>query len=266
MRYIGLLLFILVLQSSLIFAQTPDQFKYQAVLRNTDGTIMTEESVTVVISILRSDLTTSVFEETHNITTSSYGIINLNIGSEEDLSVINWDLDEYFIEISVNGTIIGTTQLLSVPYALHAKTAENITESDPVYLASEATNITSGDITNLSNLSGTNTGDQDLTNLATQSALEDTAYDIRNDIPDVNSFITSESDPVYSAWNKSYNDLTNTPDIIDSLNTVMDTTTQFIRTEVDGSITNEIQTINKTGNTVTLSKGGVHSQTIQQPI
>ena len=309
MRYIGLLLFVLVLQSSLIFAQTPDQFKYQAVLRNTDGTIMTEESVTVVISILRSDLTTSVFEETHNITTSSYGLINLNIGSEEDLSVINWDLDEYFIEISVNGITIGTTQLLSVPYALHAKTAENITESDPVYLASEATNITSNDITNLSNLSGINTGDQDLSGLAiqaaledtalaikagipdvsgfltsetdpvylaseatnitsnditnlsnlsgintgdqdlstlaTQTALEDTASGIRNNIPDVSGFISNETDPTFTSWNKSYTDLINTPNVIDSVNAVIDTSSQFIRTEVDGDVTNEIQNLSE---------------------
>jgi len=249
MRYIGLLLFVLVLQSSLVIAQTPNQFKYQAVLRNADGTIMTEENVTVIVSILKSDLTTRVYNETHITSTNTLGLINLNIGSKEDLSGIDWSADEYFIEISVNGTVIGTSQLLSVPYSLHAKTAENftgtITESDPVYLASEAANITSGDITNLSNLSGTNTGDQDLTNLATQSALEDTAYDIRNDIPDVNGFITSESDPVYSAWNKSYNDLTNTPNIIDSINTVIDTTSQFIRTEIDGDATNEIQNLSE---------------------
>jgi hypothetical protein len=312
---------VLVLQSSLIFAQTPNQFKYQAVLRNADGTIMTEESVTVVISILKSDLTTSVFEETHNITTNLYGLINLNIGSEEDLSVINWTLDEYFIEISVNGTIIGTSQLLSVPYALHAKTAENITgtitendpiylaseaaniasdditnltnlsgtntgdqdisnlatqtaladtasdiradipdvngfitnETDPVYLASEAVNITSSDITNLNNLSGTNTGDQNISNFATQTALEDTASNIRNDIPDVSSYITSETDPIYSAWNKNYNDLTNTPNIIDSISTVIDTTTQFIRTEADGDETNEIQNLVLKGDTLNLS-------------
>lgn len=55
---------------------------------------------------------------------------------------------------------------MSVPYALHAKTADNIvggiTETDPTFTASEAANITATDITNLSNLSGTNTGDQTL--------------------------------------------------------------------------------------------------------
>lgn len=53
------------------------------------------------------------------------------------------------------------------------------TETDPVYTASQAANITATDITNLGNLSGTNTGDQDLSSLATQSALEDTASALR---------------------------------------------------------------------------------------
>jgi hypothetical protein len=62
---------------------------------------------------------------------------------------------------------------MSVPYALHAKTAETvtggITESDPVYGASQAANITSSDITNLSNLMGTNSGDQDISGITTNS-------------------------------------------------------------------------------------------------
>ena len=66
---------------------------------------------------------------------------------------------------------MGVTQLLSVPYAIHSKTAESlttsITESDPIYSASESANITSGDLVNLSNLSGINTGDQDLSGYLT---------------------------------------------------------------------------------------------------
>jgi hypothetical protein len=69
-------------------------------------------------------------------------------------------------------------------------------------------------------------------------------------------YLTSETDPVFAAWDKSYNDLTNKPDIIDSINTVIDTTTQFVRIEVDGSVTNEIQTISRSDLTVTLSNGG----------
>ena len=120
-----------------LFAQTPNQFKYQAVLRNADGTIMAEENVDIIISILKSDLTTSVFNETHSITTTSQGLVNLSIGSIEDLSTVDFSADTYFVEINVNGTVMGTSQLLSVPYALYAKTADSIsdgiTETDPVF-------------------------------------------------------------------------------------------------------------------------------------
>ena len=72
-------------------AQTPEQFKYQAVLRNADGTVMANEDVTVDISILQGSTTgTSVFDESHSVTTTAQGLINLNIGSIEDLSVIDW--------------------------------------------------------------------------------------------------------------------------------------------------------------------------------
>ncbi len=223
-----------VLKTTLIFSQTPNEFKYQAVLRNTDGTIMSDANVSIKVSILKSDLTTSVFEETHNVTTTTQGLISLNIGSKEDLSVVNWNLDEYFLEISINGTIIGTSQLLSVPYALQAKTAESITgvvtETDPIYGASQSANITAIDITNLSNLSGTNTGDQDLSALAAKTALSDSTALVRSEIPDVSGFLSGESDPIYGAsvasgitgtdtadWNNKLDSYTETQDLADVL-------------------------------------------------
>jgi hypothetical protein len=77
---------------------------------------------------LQSDLTTSVFNESHSVTTTAQGLINLNIGSVNttDLALIDWAADEYFVQITVDGTIMGTSQLLSVPYALTAKTVETV--------------------------------------------------------------------------------------------------------------------------------------------
>ncbi len=149
MRKLILSLFLMTV-SAFIWAQTPNQFKYQAVLRNADGTIMEEEDISITASIVKSDLSTRVFEETHHVTTTNQGLIHLNIGSEEDLSAVDWAAETYFLEIKVNGTVIGTTQLLGVPYALHAKTAENVTgeisETDPVFDASAASGITINDI------------------------------------------------------------------------------------------------------------------------
>ena len=102
-------------------------FKYQAVLRDASGNIIANQSKTVVIDILQTSPSgTSIFTESHNVTTTTQGIININIGSVNSLSGIDWTADEYFIQITVDGTIMGTSQLLSVPYALHAKTAESL--------------------------------------------------------------------------------------------------------------------------------------------
>ncbi|MDY6801331.1 MAG: hypothetical protein SVU94_08915 [Bacteroidota bacterium] len=106
----------------LIKAQTPNQFKYQATLRNSDGSIMAEENVDIDIKILEgSESGTAVFTETHNVTTTAYGVVSLNVGSTEDLTVVNWGDNDYFLEISVDGTVIGTSQILSVPYTLYSK-------------------------------------------------------------------------------------------------------------------------------------------------
>ncbi|MBV5312451.1 MAG: hypothetical protein JZU47_04090 [Prolixibacteraceae bacterium] len=108
-------------------AQTPNQFKYQAVLRDASGNIITSQQKSVVIDILLGSATgTSVFTETHDITTTAQGIINLNIGSinTTGISTINWASNTYFIKITVGGVQMGTSQLLSVPYALHAKSSD----------------------------------------------------------------------------------------------------------------------------------------------
>jgi uncharacterized protein (TIGR02145 family) len=102
-------------------AQAPLQFKYQAALRNADGSVMANQEKTVVISLLLGDAEGSVvFSETHSVTTSANGIINLNIGSISSLEEINWASGSYFIQISVDGNVLGTSQLMSVPYALFA--------------------------------------------------------------------------------------------------------------------------------------------------
>jgi len=104
------------------FGQTPEMFKYQAVLRDAEGNILANQSKTVVIDILMNDLITSVFNESHIVTTIAQGLINLNIGSfnTTDLPLINWATDTFFFQIMLDGNVMGTSQFLSVPYALHA--------------------------------------------------------------------------------------------------------------------------------------------------
>ncbi len=165
-----------VLITASVFAQTPEKMSYQAVVRDASSQLVTSTSVGMQISILQTSATgTAVYVERQFPTTNVNGLVTIEIGAgtvvSGDFATIDWANDVYFIKTETdpaggaNYTITGTSQLMSVPYALHAKTAESITggitETDPIYTASQAANISSTDITNLSNLSGTNTGDQD---------------------------------------------------------------------------------------------------------
>ena len=91
--FLTILLFVVIT----ITAQTPNQFKYQAVLRDATGKVIVDESVTVDIAILKGSTTgNKVFTEQHNLTTTNQGLINFNIGSVSDLSIVDFSNDTYF--------------------------------------------------------------------------------------------------------------------------------------------------------------------------
>jgi len=128
---LGLLLF-----SFVIKAQTPNSMSYQAVVRNASNAIVQEANVGVRISILQgSSLGSSVFQETHSANTNLNGLLTIEIGmgaiQSGSFSGINWDSGPYFLQTEldptggVNYSIITTSQLLAVPYALHAKTSSD---------------------------------------------------------------------------------------------------------------------------------------------
>jgi uncharacterized protein (TIGR02145 family) len=124
---------IALLSTISLMAQTPNAFKYQAVARTSEGVAMSEQNISVQISILESS--SAVYTETHDLTTSTSGLFTLNIGegtsSLGDFESIDWSTGTYSVEVSLdenagsNYTVMGTSPLLTVPYAMHAKTAEN---------------------------------------------------------------------------------------------------------------------------------------------
>ncbi|MDD7915887.1 DUF1566 domain-containing protein [Polaribacter ponticola] len=135
MKKIFLILALVITTVSL--AQTPEKMSYQAIVRNTDGNLLSEKTVGMQISVLKSTSSgTAIYIETHSVTTNVNGLVTLEIGMGSvvtgDFSVINWGDDKYFIKTETdlegasNYTISGTSQLLSVPYAFHAKTAGNL--------------------------------------------------------------------------------------------------------------------------------------------
>ncbi len=131
---------VLSILSISVLAQAPQMFNYQAVLRNNAGEPIASNAVTVNIEILQGSATGSVvFTETHSTETNEFGLINLQIGSVQSLDAVDWTADDYFIKVSVDETSMGSTQLLSVPYALHAGSAE---ETDPLFASSVASDIT----------------------------------------------------------------------------------------------------------------------------
>ena len=115
------------------FGQAPEGFKYQAVLRDAGNLILNNQAVGMRLTIQQGSLGgTAVYTETFAPTTNAYGLVNLEIGtgtSTDDFSSIDWSNGPYFMEtaIDINGgasyVTMGTSQLMSVPYALYAKTS-----------------------------------------------------------------------------------------------------------------------------------------------
>jgi hypothetical protein len=123
-----------ILLTTSVFAQLPEKMSYQAVIRNNSEALVTNTTVGMQISILQDSASGKVvYTETQTPTTNANGLVSMEIGNEAGFSTIDWANDIYFIKTETdptggtNYTITGTSQLLSVPYALHAKTAESIT-------------------------------------------------------------------------------------------------------------------------------------------
>ncbi len=127
-----------ILLTSITSAQAPEKMSYQAVVRDSGDALVINQTVGMQISILQTTATgTAVYVETQTATTNVNGLVSIAIGegtTPDDFTSIDWSTGPYFIKTETDpagGTaysITGTSQLLSVPYALHAKTASSVTE------------------------------------------------------------------------------------------------------------------------------------------
>jgi len=190
MKKTSIISLIVLLISTISLAQTPEKISYQAVIRNADNTLVTNTTVGIQISILQgSENGTAVYTETQTPITNTNGLFSIEIGTgttSDDFSVIDWSNNTYFIQTEIDPTggsaytITGTSQLLSVPYALHAKTADtvvgNINETDPVFNTSIASKITEADTTNWNNKLDTEVDGSVTNELQTLSISNDTIY------------------------------------------------------------------------------------------
>jgi hypothetical protein len=131
-------LFILVfLTGKDSFAQAvPAGINYQAIARNSAGSVYVNTSISVKISILSGSSTGAIlYSESHQATTNQFGLFSFKIGSgvivSGEFDLIPWNDANQWVKVEVdpaggsNYTPIGTTELLSVPYAMYAESAGN---------------------------------------------------------------------------------------------------------------------------------------------
>ncbi|MBI5219897.1 MAG: hypothetical protein HY958_13300 [Bacteroidia bacterium] len=133
----------MTLISAWIFAQTPQGINYQAVARDSSGNELLNHPLNIRFSIIADSISGTIsWQETHSTTTNGFGLYNLIIGqgtstgagSASSFSAIEWGKHTHFLKVEIDGGSgylnMGTTQMMSVPYALFA---EKSSSSDIIF-------------------------------------------------------------------------------------------------------------------------------------
>ncbi|MDC0313746.1 fibrobacter succinogenes major paralogous domain-containing protein [Flavobacteriales bacterium] len=218
------------------FGQAPEAFKYQAVVRDAGGLILNNQAVGMRLTVQQGSIGgTAVYTETFSPTTNGYGLVNLEIGTgttTDDFTMIDWSNGPYFMETSVDflggmtWVVMGTSQLMSVPYALHSKTAENVTND----LVDDADADPTNELQDWSNLPGIPAELSDGTD-----DVDDADADPTNELQDISTDNTSGNITLSNGSTLTLN--------VD---------------DADTDATNELQqlTVSTTGDTLYLQNGG----------
>jgi uncharacterized protein (TIGR02145 family) len=123
------LIFLFIAVNVMAFSQAPQSIPYQAVVRNTDGSLMASTSMSMIFKIHDVSATGAVvYEETHSATSNTQGLVSLNVGAGTPVTgtfaSINWGSGAKFLQVLMNtgsGNVdLGTQQMMSVPYAMYA--------------------------------------------------------------------------------------------------------------------------------------------------
>ncbi len=253
MKTITLLIALIISNCKFTQSQIPPQaFNYSAVARNSSGQPISLSTIGIQMTILKTSTNgISVYSENHFVNTDVYGLFNLIVGAgaiqNGSFSTIDWSNDNYFLKVGMdanggtNFLTMGTTQLLSVPYALHASTADSLIGGIPNFSGNY------NDLTNAPNLSSVAiSGDySDLTNqpltINSISSNGDTLFLSNGQV-----FI-SASDIGFSG---NYNELSNLPSIPTNLSS-MTNDVGFVTTDND----NQQLSVSTTGDTLFISDG-----------
>jgi len=225
-----ILTFILLCLAGMVWAQAPEAVKYQAVARDASGNVYENQLVQFQLSILQGGETgPSVYIETHIDTTNAYGLVTLDIGRgvavSGDFSAIDWGINSYFLQVEMdpqggtNYVLAGTAELLSVPYALSAKTAEDDDDKDP-------TNEL-----------------QAISKTGNQISLSDGGGSVIDEVDDADADSTNELQTISRSNDTIY--------LTDGGFTVLP-----VIVNNDNDSTNELQTISRSNDTIFLTDGG----------
>ena len=120
-----------------VFAQAPQKMSYQAVVRNANNTLVTNQTVSARISIVQGSIYgTPVYVETHSATTNANGLLTIEVGEgtvlNGTMASIDWANGPFYLKSEIDPaggnsySIEGVQQLMSVPYALYAGAAGNV--------------------------------------------------------------------------------------------------------------------------------------------
>lgn len=231
------------------FAQTPEGINYQAVVRDALGATITNSPVGLKLSLLQTSSTgPAVYEESFSTFSNDFGLVNVVFGGgtviSGSFSAVDWSLGPYYIQVAAdpaggtNYSVLGTQQLMSVPYALYAKSTGNTFSGDYNDLINQPAipTMTSELVNDSGFITNPNDADADPTNELQSLSVTGSTLTISGgntvDLSGVSPQLTEAQVDAYVANNG------------------------YLTSEVDGSNTNELQTLSVSGNTITLSNGG----------
>jgi hypothetical protein len=166
-----------------VSAQSPALINYQAVARSAStGAELSNQSLYLILKVRSgSPAGNIVYQEEHlNAATNEFGLFNIQIGAGNPMngnfSTLNWGMGPYWLEIDMDAgsglETLGSMQFVSVPYALHARTVDNVDDDDADPTNELITNFSLQDNHSLSIIEGANVHSVDLSGLVNQEDVD----------------------------------------------------------------------------------------------
>ncbi|MCB0496961.1 MAG: hypothetical protein KDC79_12555 [Cyclobacteriaceae bacterium] len=300
-----LAIWFLLLVSIPLVAQAPLGFNYQGIAREADGTPIANQLIGIRVSITEGANGPSQFTEEHFPETNEFGLFTLVVGhgnGSSTLNAVDWSKGNLWLQIELdpdnmgNYILMGSQQLMSVPYALYAQqsggglspgygldisngTISNLLPDMPITLTGGGNIEVTGTYPNftISGAGSADGGDADPTNelqtiskTGSEVILSDGGGSFTDEVNDADADATNEIQDLQLAGDNltitkngaattidlsPYKDNTDTHLTEGEVDAFV-SNNGYLTSEVDGSTTNELQTISKSGSTVTLSNGG----------